>query len=324
MANPAGDAILYGRSVACHGDACAPEVISSAFVYGLIDEGEKDLALTFSYTVLHKMVNFWYDGEMGSFNLWFNGRSTNKYRSVDRVYEVNLDLAIHLFATLKNLERAGLADMEITGAIPEKDKWESMYIPFSEEKNKKRGLVVLKRNGRLMLLPFVGLGSTWMRHAAYYPFPVMARLLEACATAEYPFMLPEYVDAEGRVYRSCNNFTDIYTQQGEDMVTVVTKGTLLRTDATEPWQSDIPFLQTVTVLGNTVTIKTECERDFPLARTYYGAVDERVRIEPFGYDEVTASAPEQDTNGIHHKLVGFLHCTARNTKVLGCVITLPL
>ena len=44
----------------------------------------------------------------------------------------------------------------------------------------------------------------------------------------------------------------------------------------------------------------------------------------FGFDEVVSDAPEQDTNGIHHKLVGFLNCRTKNTRVLGAVITLPI
>ena len=324
MANPTGDAILYGRSVACHGDACAPEIISSAFVYKLIAESDKDIALSYSYTVLKKMITYWYDAEMGSFNLWFNGRSANHYRSIKRVYEVNLDLAIHLFATLKNLEHAGLADTEITATIPENDKWESLTVDFLKAEDKERSLVILKRKGKLMLIPFVGTGKLYGRTVAYYPFPVMARTLEACATAEYPFMIPEYVDNDGNVYRPTDNFTNISVKNGDDAVTVVANGHLSCVNETAPKKTDIPFVHTITVCANKVTIKTECDWDFPMARTYYASADERVVIEPFGFDEVVSDAPEQDTNGIHHKLVGFLNCQTKNTRVLGAVITLPI
>ena len=324
MANPTGDGILYGRSVACHGDACSPEVISSAFAYGLIAESDKDIALSYSYLVLKKMITYWYDAEMGSFNLWFKGRSSNKYRTIKRVYEVNLDLAIHLFTTLKNLERAGLADTEITASIPENDTWKSRTVIFSKTEDEERALIILKRKGKLMLIPFTGTGTTMGRTVAYYPFPVIARTLEACATAEYPFMLPEYVDKNGNVYRPCNYFTNINVSDGNDTVTVVANGYLACVNEAAPIKTNIPFVHTITVCANKVTMKTECDWDFPMARTYYASADERVVIEPFGFDEVTSDSPEEDTNGIHHKLVGFLNCCTKNTRELGAVFILPI
>ena len=177
---------------------------------------------------------------------------------------------------------------------------------------------------RLMLIPFVGTGTTLGRNVAYYPFPVMARTLEACATAEYPFMLPEYVDKNGNVYRPCNYFTNINVSDGHDTVTVVANGYLSCVNEADPIKTNIPFVHTITVCANKVTIKTECDWAFPTARTYYASADERVVIEPFGFDEVASDSPEEDTNGIHHKLVGFLNCCTKSTRELGAEFILPI
>ena len=152
----------------------------------------------------------------------------------------------------------------------------------------------------------------------------MARTLEACATAEYPFIVPEYVDNDENVYRPSNYFTNISVTNGDDTVTVVANGYLSCVNEVTPKMTDIPFVHTITVCANKVTVKTECDLDFPMARTYYASADERVVIEPFGYDDVVSQAPEQDTNGIHQKLVGFLNCQTKNTSILGSVITLPI
>ena len=61
-----------------------------------------------------------------------------------------------------------------------------------------------------------------------------------------------------------------------------------------------------------------------MARTYYGACDKSVKIEPFGFDEVIDSAPEKDTDGINQSITGFIKCRATKTSELGCVITLPI
>ena len=324
MANSSGDSILYGRSVACHGDLGGAEVISSAFVNGLIDEKDRDLSLAYCYASLMKVVNFWYDSELGTFNIWFNGRSTNRYRPFARVLEVNLDLSIHLFTMLKNFERAGVADREIVGKIPECDKWESMIVRFSKNETEERSLVALRRGGKIMFIPFVGLGKKWGRRVAYYPFPVIARLLEASPTAEYPFMIPEYIDKDGNLYRPCQYFTNVSVENGDDEVTAVAHGYLSVANTITPEKTDIPFTHTITVSGNTVKIKTECNANFAMARTYYGACDERVKIEPFGFDEAIASTPDKDTDGINQSIKGFIECHATKTNELGCVITLPI
>ena len=324
MANSSGDGILYGRSVACHGDAVGEEVLASAFAHGLIEEGERGLALSYMYAVLKKIVGFWYDEEKGSFNIWFDGRSTNIYRSVARVLEVNIDMAIHLFTTLKNLERAGVADIEVEESIPECDGWQSEIIRFSKTENEERSTVILKRGGRIAFIPFVGLGKVWGRRVAYHPFPVIPRLLEASPTAEYPFMIPEYTDADGNMYRPCQFFNEISVDNGEDSVCAVASGFLARFDGNTPHRTDIPFRHTISIEGNKIEIKTECDGDFVGASAFYGAVDEAVEIKPFGYELVENTAPEANTDGINRKITGFTLCKAANTGVLGCKIVLPI
>ena len=324
MANSSGDGILYGRSVACHGDLGGAEIIASAFANKLIDEGDKDLALAYCYASFKKVVDFWYDKRLGTFNIWFNGRSTNRYRPFERVLEVNLDMSIHLFTTLKNLERAGVADTEIISKIPESDKWESMTVRFSKSETEERALVVLKRGGKIMFIPFVGLGKKWGRRVAYHPFPVIARLIEASPTAEYPFMIPEYVDKEGNLYRPCQYFTEISVESGDDKVTATARGYLSVANTITPAKNDIPFTHTITVSGNTITIKTECDGDFDTARTYYGASDNQVVIKPFGFEEIKSTAPEKDTDGINQSITSFIECQTKKTNELGCVISLPI
>lgn len=324
MANVSGDGILYGRSVACHGDAACAEVLASAFAHGLIKNEERSLALSYIYAVLIKIIGFWYDTEKGSFNIWFDGRSTNKYRSVARVLEVNIDMAIHLFTTLKNLERAGVDKENVTEVIPETTVWQQKTVIFSKSDDGVHAVVLMKRGGRIMFIPFVGLGQSWGKRVAYYPFPVIARLIEASPTAEYPFMVPEYTDSKGNNYRPCQFFTDLKVEKALGGGTVVACGFLASFNGNTPIKSNIPFRHTVSIVGNKIEIMTECEEKFLCARVFYGATDDRVKIKPFGYEQVIDSSPATDTDGINRRISGFIECRASATSVLGCVIELPI
>ena len=126
------------------------------------------------------------------------------------------------------------------------------------------------------------------------------------------------------MFRPCQYFTRVSIENGDDTVTAIATGYLSLANTITPEKTDIPFTHTVTVAGNTITIKTECEGTFETARTYYGVSDESVVIKPFGYDEIISSTPESDTDGINQSIIGFRYCTAKNTKNLGCTITLPL
>ncbi len=324
MANPAGDCILYGRSVACHGDAVGEEVLASALAHGIIKGDACDPALSYIYAVLKKIVGFWYDSEKESFNIWFDGRSTNTYRSVARVLEVNIDMSIHLFTTLKNLERAGVADREISTDIPTDNVWVSRKVCFSKDNESERSVVILKRGGRIIFIPFVGLGSFWGRRVAYYPFPVMARVIEASPTAEYPFMIPEYIDDSGNMYRPCQYFTDVSVKEKNDGVTVVANGFLSLFDKNTPKMTDIPFRHTVNVVGEDIEMTTECDGDFALARTYFGACDDGVVIRPFGYEITEKNAPTHSTDGIHKSIKNIMECKSAGTHRLGCHISIKI
>ena len=324
MANGRGDCILYGRSVACHGDAVGEEVLASALAHGLIGEGEKALALSYIHAVLEKIVGFWYDSEKASFNIWFDGRSTNIYRSVARVLEVNIDMSIHLFTTLKNLERAGVADKNVDVVIPRPTSWEARKVTFSKDEKSERSVVVLRRGDRIMFIPFVGLGSFWGRRVAYYPFPVMAGVIEASPTAQYPFMIPEYIDADGNMYRPCQYFSEVSFECENDTVTVIADGYLSLFDGNTPKMTSIPFRHTVKIEGDRIEMMTECDGKFDFARTFFGACDEGVKIEPIGYENIKNNAPSSDTDGIHKSIGGFLECDARKTQALGCRIHIRL
>ncbi len=68
--NPAGNGVDYGRSLAAYADTSFAEVLSAAEHLNVLSAEEKDIAYAFATRVTAKYVEFWYDAETGSLNMW--------------------------------------------------------------------------------------------------------------------------------------------------------------------------------------------------------------------------------------------------------------
>ncbi len=173
--NPQGNGVAYGRSLSAHGDLTAPEVVSTAAREGLLEEGQRGCALQYCCAGIKRVLQFWFNREMHSFDLWFHGRTTNRYRQVHRIMEVNLDLCAQLIGTLHNMELAGLAecDMDIAGMDVSK-KQSCVKTTFLEPQN---SFYAVRTPQRLWQLPVVGTGKLY-RYPAYYPLPMAPQFME--------------------------------------------------------------------------------------------------------------------------------------------------
>lgn len=169
-----GDGVAYGRSLSAHGDMSVLEIASTAAREGWIRQDWQQRVADCCRACLHKALHFWYNAEKRSFDLWFDGRTTNRYRQVHRLMEVNLDLCDHLLVTLENLEAGGMADisMQAAAAAPQAgvDCARTEFAP-------RYALYALHTPQRIWQLPAVGTGELY-RYPAYYPVPMAPRLLE--------------------------------------------------------------------------------------------------------------------------------------------------
>ena len=179
MANSRGDGFNYGRSLSTHGDCAIAEVLSAALSRGLVPEEKIDLAYAYIAKIIDKTLTFWYSEEKRSFDIWWNGRSTNEYRHLHRLIEVNLDMCVHLMAILANLVRAGIEDKEPNyDLIPSPDAWVARELSFAENKS----AILLRRGERLVMLPLVS-GGIRAKHAAYMPHPTICLEVEGAPEA---------------------------------------------------------------------------------------------------------------------------------------------
>lgn len=321
MANNGGNGILYGRSVSCHGDAASVEVLASAFVAGLIKDEEKPTALAYSAACIKKIIDFWYDEEMKSFNIWFKGRTTNYYRSSTRILEVNLDMTNHLLTTLKNFAVAGLADTSLSISVPISDTLSMYRVDFTEKENDVKALIMLKKADRIIYLPFTGMGENWGRRAAYCPIPVTHGIIEVSPIAEYPFMLPEYTDAKGDKYRPCQYYENLEANITDGVFRARAEGRLAIANTSKLCPSDYRYTLWYEIKDGYIKSTITTDLPYAMAETYMGAVTKKATVTPIGYDTVKAFSNEgEDFSAIHGKILSPVHCTVNGEKMLGYTV----
>lgn len=317
-ANTRGDGILFGRSVPCHGDATGAEVIASALAANLIDKKDIPTALAYVMQVVKKLTTTWYDSNEKSFNMWWGGRATNRYRGIGRVLEVNLDLANHLCTTLKNIERAGLENLEIDiSTIPSPKKWKTSLITFSQCVDDVKKVLFMRRGNLLISLPFIGHGRNWGKRSAYYAFPVIPEAIEASPVAELPFFIPEYITPDGAKYRPCQYFQSVTEKCAKDCVEVEARGYLSRAETNLPEKSQYRFKIKYLFTGGHVSVTFESDVPSRSVEMITGKISDNVTVVVSGFDssEPINTENDSDYDGIHRRIFDAnLHIT-KQTKV---------
>ena len=320
LANKQGDGILYGRSVPAHGDATGAEILASALAAGLVESQSIPLALAYIMQVVKKLIEVWYESDNRTFNMWWGGRSTNHYRGIGRILEVNLDLANHLCTILKNLERAGLADTEVSiDSIHEPTEWNMLKVTFSEHEENVKKCIFLRRGNLLVSLPFTGLGRNWGLRSAYYPFPVISRIIEASPIAKFPFFVPEYTDKKGGKFRPCQHFTSVKAECDNDCARVSINGYLSSAESNTPERSDYPFSAVYNICAGKASAVFSTSEELTSAEMVIGKISDLASITTRGFDsdKYTDTTDNKDFDGVHSRIYDVRICTASQTKSLG-------
>ena len=320
MANRNGDGILFGRSVPAHGDATCAEALASALAAKLVKKEDIPTALAYIMQTSKKMINFWYEADSKSFNMWWDGRTTNYYRGIGRILEVNLDLANHLCTILKNLERAELADTEISiENIYSPEEWRILPVVFSKDENGVKECIFMRKGDLLISLTFTGHGNGWGKRSAYYAFPVISQITEASPIAELPFFIPEYTDPNGKKLHPCQYFksVDVTETNGKTLISV--KGNLSYVETNLPQKSDYDFDAIYVLSGGVISAEFKTAFTFPNAEMITGKVSDMCHISAYGFDTSKKIDTENrpDFDGVHRKIFDANLHTVSNANVLG-------
>lgn len=323
MANENGDGINYGRSLSCHGDGACVEAISSAFTRGLIDDSDKDIAIAYSVKIIEKILSFWFNKEKRSFDIWWNGRSTNRYRQIHRVLEVNLDMSLHLLTTLNNFEKAGLADVEPSVAIPKPADWVAHTVRYINDVNRKSQTVILRKENTLVMLPLIGLGNRFL-DASYQPYPAICNILEGAPEAKMPFLVPEYTLEDGTRARPIQYYTDVTESSTDGAVKITAYGQLCDMSDKNPKPLNEAFKTVYTFKGNQISATFETDADVKTTEMVIGLHSDSYSIKPIGFIQ---SEPIE-TDGVydfmtpHGPIVKAERLTKNGGKSVGYTVSL--
>ncbi len=181
LANEEGRGFPYGRSIGAYGESAALEVLSAAAEAGGILKGQtEELAYAYSCRVMRTMMDFWYDEEMKSVNMWEKGRRTDGYRNKNRILGENMSLFMQMVNTYEHWKKAGWGERTETRPFPEltgqlKNRF---FVRFASGKYD-RALAVVRDNGFVWAVPFISGGKGYYRTDPYYPVPRSVRVLDA-------------------------------------------------------------------------------------------------------------------------------------------------
>lgn len=201
MAGARGTGFSYGRSIGAYGDTAALQILSTAAALGgIFTKDEEKLARGYCCRLVHNFVDFWYDEDMQSVNLWEKGRRTDGYRNKNRILGENLSLSIQVIIAEEQWERIGQTLKE------EPENWEALadrtnrarLIRFTDEPLP-RSLFIYRDGDNVWSLPVINGGDEYLDRDPYMPVPRCNGLLEAVPDCSHGAWIPCLHMANGTV-----------------------------------------------------------------------------------------------------------------------------
>lgn len=201
--NPAGNGVDYGRSLSAYADTAFCEVLSAAEHMNVLTDEEKEVAYAFATRVAAKYVEFWYDSDWGSLNMWEKGRRTDSYRGKARILGENLSLSHQLLYTNNLWKASGFAQkkpmatpqfVQYLQALPSSTL--TKFAGFDGQgATYDRGLVTYRDGLRVISLPVVNGAATYHRTNPYFAIPHSYNMLSGVADTQWPQLQPRFTFA---------------------------------------------------------------------------------------------------------------------------------
>ena len=315
-ANNRGDGINFGRSLSCHGDCATAEILSSALARRLIENKDITLAVAYAIRIIEKTLNFWYDSNRKSFNIWWDGRSTNNYRQVHRVLEVNLDMAMHLISTLNNFTAAGLDNCCPEIALPSPGNWICREVNFEKHPGCKYSLYTLRYGDITAMLPLTGLGNNF-KNSGYMPYPAICGFLEAAPEAKMPFLTPEFVLKNGKRARPVQFFTDSFATTTSNGVKITAVGKLCSFEGKIPEALEETFKSEYRFENGTITALFTADAEIESVSMVIGIHRADDEVSPVNFDITTGISTDgvYDFMTPHGPVVSAWLCSGKSSCV---------
>ncbi len=213
--NEDGDGFSYGRSIGVYGDTAFMEVLAAAAYYGVLTPVEKEMAYAFHTRAMRKYVDFWYDPEMHSVNMWEKGRATDGYRNKSRILGENFSLIEQLIKTTEVWNALGYRDKAPDAGF---GSWlkglPGLTLTWFARGSDDRALVTYRDGAHVFSLPVINGGPRYHARNAYFPIPYSRGVVEGSPDADYPLLLPRFTLTDGATLQPLAFMTDVRLDQG--------------------------------------------------------------------------------------------------------------
>jgi len=198
--NLTGEGFEYGRSIGAYGETAFIEVLTAAALLKVLTPQEERMAYAFSSRISARYMDFWVDPATGSVDLWGQGRRTDAYRGIHRIFGENLSLARQHIYTNAIWNRLGYG-----GRAPDRgyarwlDTLPRSTVTWFARGEYDRALVSVRDRGRPIGLPIINGAEGQHMHNPYFPVPYSNGMLSASPDTTYPHLVPRITLADGAV-----------------------------------------------------------------------------------------------------------------------------
>lgn len=214
--NLTGEGFEYGRSIGAYGESAFLEVLTAAALLKVLTPQEERMAHAFSSRISARYMDFWVNPATGSVDLWGQGRRTDEYRGIHRIFGENLSLARQHIYTNAIWNRLGYA-----GRAPDPgySKWLETLprstVTWFARGAYDRALITVRDRGKVIGLPVINGAEGQHMHNPYFPVPFSPGMLAGAADAAWPHLVPRITLADGAVLMPLAWFKDVrVTRQG--------------------------------------------------------------------------------------------------------------
>lgn len=208
--NLTGEGFEYGRSIGAYGETAFLEVLTAAARLKVLTPEEERMAYAFSSRIAARYVDFWVNPATGSVDLWSQGRRTDAYRGVHRIFGENLSLArqyVYTNAIWNDLGYRGKA------ADPDYARWldrlPTSTMTWFARGEHDRAVVTIRDRGHVIGLPIINGAQGQHMNSPYFPVPQSTGMLQAAADLSFPQLVPRIILSDGSVLMPLAWFRDV-------------------------------------------------------------------------------------------------------------------
>lgn len=219
--NKDGNGFQYGRSIGAYGDTAFMEILSAAAWFNVLDSQEQAMAYHFCCLTTEKFLNYWWDSERGSVNLWEEGRTTEAYRGKHRILGENFSLIHQHIYTHQVWERLGFIpadcdDNVFCGWLTTLPKASLTWFHKGQQDDNQQAVLTWRDEDIIYTIPLVN-GEQYYDYSTYLPTPYTNKGIQGIPDLQIALLVPKIYIKDNKQLMPISNFQNINLQKTEEV-----------------------------------------------------------------------------------------------------------